>query len=147
MKSAFGTASSAFVDASLFQLIAAARLPGSGISEVAVNAALAFIESAKPREEIECALVIQMACTHVAAMAVLGYGTPLGPLLGGASRFTQRFTRGDRRELEVFVAFTGQFTAGMMRAAQARARSCVSDALRSGVRPAWQVDPPLTFPA
>ena len=72
LKSAFGTASSAFVDASLFQLIAAARLPGSGISEVAVNAALAFIESAKPCEEIECALVIQMACTHVAAMAVLG---------------------------------------------------------------------------
>jgi hypothetical protein len=37
-----------------------------------VNAALAFIEGAKPREEVECALVIQMACTHTAAMAVLG---------------------------------------------------------------------------
>jgi hypothetical protein len=47
---------------------------------IAVNAALAFIESAKPREEVECALVIQMACTHTAAMAVLerlggGHGT------------------------------------------------------------------------
>jgi hypothetical protein len=31
---------------------------------------LAFIEGAKPRDEIECALVIQMACTHSAAMAV-----------------------------------------------------------------------------
>jgi hypothetical protein len=32
---------------------------------------LAFIEGAKPRDQIECALVIQMACTHSAAMAVL----------------------------------------------------------------------------
>src|SRR3954468_14916795 len=69
LKNAFGTASSAFVDASLQQLIGAARLPGSGISEP--NASLVFIEGAKPRDEIECALVIQMACTHTAAMAVL----------------------------------------------------------------------------
>ena len=62
---------SAFVDASLQQLIAAARLPDSGISETAVNASLAFIEGAKPQDEVECALVIQMACTHAAAMAVL----------------------------------------------------------------------------
>ena len=43
LKNAFGTASSAFVDASLQQLIAAARLPFGGISETAVNASLAFI--------------------------------------------------------------------------------------------------------
>src|SRR5215218_9071361 len=72
LKDALGTTSSAFVDASLHQLVAAARLPGSGISETAVNAALAFIQGAKPRDEVECALVIQMACTHSAAMAVLG---------------------------------------------------------------------------
>ena len=58
LKNAFGTTSSAFVDASLQQLIAAARLPNSGISETALNASLAFIEG-------------QMACTHGAAMAVL----------------------------------------------------------------------------
>ena len=70
LKNALGTSSSAFVEASLYQLIAAARLPNSGICEIAVNASLAFIEGAKPRDEIECALVIQMACTHSAAMAV-----------------------------------------------------------------------------
>jgi hypothetical protein len=32
---------------------------------------LAFIENAKPQDEIESALVMQMACTHAAAMAVL----------------------------------------------------------------------------
>jgi hypothetical protein len=72
-----GTASSAFVEASLHQLIAAARLPCSGISEIAVNASLAFIEGAKPHDEVEGALLIQMACTHTAAMAVLG-------IIGGA---------------------------------------------------------------
>ena len=71
LKTAFGTASGAFVAASLQQLIAAARLPGSGISETAVNASLAFIEGAKPQGEVECGLVMQMACTHCAAMSVL----------------------------------------------------------------------------
>ena len=71
LKNAMGTSSSAFVAASLQQLIAAARLPNSGICEIAVNASLAFIEGAKPRDEIESALVIQMACAHSAAMAVL----------------------------------------------------------------------------
>jgi hypothetical protein len=69
LKNAFGTASSAFVGASLQQLIAAARLPNSGISEIAVNASVAFIEGAKPQGEVECALVMQMACTHTAAAA------------------------------------------------------------------------------
>jgi hypothetical protein len=36
-----------------------------------MNAALAMIEAAAPRDEIEGALAIQMACTHTAAMAVL----------------------------------------------------------------------------
>jgi hypothetical protein len=44
-RSGVGTASSAFVDASLYQPIAAERLPGSGISEIAANASLAFIEA------------------------------------------------------------------------------------------------------
>jgi hypothetical protein len=38
---------------------------------MAANAALAMIEAAAPRDEIEGALAVQMACTHTAAMAVL----------------------------------------------------------------------------
>ncbi len=53
------------------RLVEAAKLPGGGISEIAVNASLTFIENAKPRDEIECALLIQMACTHTAARSVL----------------------------------------------------------------------------
>jgi hypothetical protein len=71
LKKALGTTSSDFVNASLLQLQAAAQLPCGGISEPATNAALALIEAAAPRNEIEGALAVQMACTHAAAMSVL----------------------------------------------------------------------------
>jgi len=91
LKNALGTASSAFVDASLQQLIAAARLPNGGISEIAVNATLAFVEGAKPQSEVESALVMQMSCTHAAAMAVLGRTTGAhGPTRSIAATFPAR---------------------------------------------------------
>jgi hypothetical protein len=71
LNKALGTTSSDFVNASLFQIQAAARSPWGGISELAMNAALAMIEAAAPKDEIEGALAVQMACTHTAAMAVL----------------------------------------------------------------------------
>ena len=36
-----------------------------------MNAVLAFIEAAEPRNEIEAAFAIQMACTHAVTIAVL----------------------------------------------------------------------------
>jgi len=36
-----------------------------------MNAALAMIEAAAPKDEVEGALAVRMACTHTAAMAVL----------------------------------------------------------------------------
>jgi hypothetical protein len=71
LKKALGTTSSDFVNASLFQIQSASRSPWGGISEVSMNAALAMIEAAAPKDEIEAALAVQMACTHTAAMAVL----------------------------------------------------------------------------
>ena len=71
LKQALGTSSSDFVNASLLQLQAAAQLHCGGISEVAINAALAMIEAAQPQNEIEGALAVQMACTHTAALSVL----------------------------------------------------------------------------
>ena len=71
LRKALGTLSSHFVNASLLQLQMACRTPYAGISETAVNAALAMIEAAAPKDEIEGALAIQMACTHSAAMVVL----------------------------------------------------------------------------
>jgi hypothetical protein len=69
---ALGTASNSFVEWSLLQLQAAARSPYGIISERAINGALAMIEAAKPKDEIEGALAVQMACTHAVAMAILG---------------------------------------------------------------------------
>ena len=71
LNTALGTTSSDFVNASLFQIQSACRSPWGGISEVAVNAALALIEAAAPKDEIEGALAVQMACTHTAAMGVI----------------------------------------------------------------------------
>ena len=71
LNKALGTTSSDFVNASLFQIQAAARSPLGGISELSMNAALAMIEAAAPKDEIEAALAVQMACTHTAAMAIL----------------------------------------------------------------------------
>lgn len=80
LKAALGTSSSDFVNATLLQLQSAARLPNGGISEIAMNAALSFVENTKPQSELEAALVIQMACTHAAGMAVL---SRLGGAHGG----------------------------------------------------------------
>jgi hypothetical protein len=75
-----GTTSSDFVNATLTQIQNASRLPGGGISETSVNAVLAFIEGAEPKNEIEAALAIQMACTHAVTMAVLSHlGGAFGP--------------------------------------------------------------------
>jgi hypothetical protein len=80
LNKALGTLSPDFVKTSLLQLQGAARSPYGTISETAINAALAMIEAGSPRDELEGALAIQMACIHAAAMAVLakmdsGFGT------------------------------------------------------------------------
>jgi len=72
LNKALGTVSSDFVNASLLQIQASARSPFGRISETAMNAALAMIAAAAPKDEIEGALAVQMSCTHVAAMAILG---------------------------------------------------------------------------
>jgi hypothetical protein len=71
LNKALGTVSPDFVKTSLLQVQRAARSPYGTISETAINAALAMIEAAAPRDELEGALAVQMACTHAAAMTVL----------------------------------------------------------------------------
>jgi hypothetical protein len=77
----------------------AARLPGGGISELAVNSALAIIEVVAPKDEVEGALALQMACTYTAAMSVLarlegGFGTERRTALFGsaAARLLRTYT-------------------------------------------------------
>lgn len=100
LKVALGTESSTFVNASLLNLLTAARLPCSGISETGINAALAMIEAAEPRDEIEAALVVQMACTHAASMSVLSrFGGG-----GGGERRVAALASAAARLMKVYVA-------------------------------------------
>jgi hypothetical protein len=71
LKAAFSTESDAFVEVSLHQLQAAARLPGEGPSEIAMNAAIAMIAADNPGNETEAALSVQAATLHMVAMAVM----------------------------------------------------------------------------
>jgi hypothetical protein len=104
LKKALGTGSSDFVNASLHQLQAAAQFPGSGISETGINAALAMIEGFAPQNEVEAALAVQMACTHIATMSVLAR---LGPGVGPEDRAVRLASAVAR----LVRAFTNQFEA------------------------------------
>lgn len=105
LKAALGTCSDDFVGASLVQLVKAARLPGTGTSEIAVNAALAFVEGARPRNEMEAALAIQMACLHCATMGVFwGYSAGFGgerSIAAGAGALA-KLTRAFATQVEVY---------------------------------------------
>ena len=64
-----------------------------------MNAALAFIEAAEPKNEIEAALGIQMACTHAVAMAVMSRA---GGAYGG-DRNMARVVQAGARLLNAFA--------------------------------------------
>jgi hypothetical protein len=66
LNTALSTTSSDFVNDSLFQIQSACRCPWGGISELSMNAALATIAAAAPKDEIEAVLAVEMACTHTA---------------------------------------------------------------------------------
>jgi hypothetical protein len=98
LKAALGTTSSDFVDATLVRIQNASRLPTGGICEISVNAVLAIIEAAEPKNEIEAALATQMACTHAVTMAVLSraggaYGGDrhLAIMAAAASKLTRAY--------------------------------------------------------
>ena len=104
LKAALGTTSSDFVNATLVQIQNASRMPSGGISETSVNAVLAIIEAAEPKNEIEAALAIQMACTHAVTMAVLSRA---GGAYGGDRHVATMALAGAR----LLNAFTAQVEA------------------------------------
>ena len=80
LSTALGTVSSDFVNASLLSNTSCGSFAFRHNFADGMNAALAMVSAAAPKDEIEAALVVQMACTHTAAMALLakmdaGFGT------------------------------------------------------------------------
>jgi hypothetical protein len=72
LKAVFGTLSPDFVDASMRQLLKLAMLPGHGVAtSTSLSAALALIASLAPRDEMQAALAIHIACLHMASLTVL----------------------------------------------------------------------------
>jgi hypothetical protein len=79
-------------------------MPSGGISQTSVNAVLALIEAAEPRNEMEAGLAIQMACTHAVAMAILSRA---GGAYGGDRHVATMASAGAR----LLNAFTAQIEA------------------------------------
>ena len=71
LQTAFGTVSDAFVDMALHHLERAARMPGDGASDMAINGAIAMIAAFAPKNEVEAALALQAACTHMVVMVMM----------------------------------------------------------------------------
>jgi hypothetical protein len=76
-------------------------MPGDGASEMAINAAIAMIAARAPKDEIEAALALQMACTHMAAMAVMSR-------IGGAGGGPQRLPGLASASAKLLRAFCAQ---------------------------------------
>lgn len=71
LEDAFGTRGTAFAVAQLNSLISASKLSDGSIDPTRLNAMLAIVEGAKPANEVQALLAVQMAATHAAAQTVL----------------------------------------------------------------------------
>jgi len=110
LKTAFGTVSDEFVDMALHHLERAARMPGDGASDMAINGAIAMIAAFAPKNEVEAALALQAACTHMAAMAVMSRigGAGGGPQrLPGLASATAKLLRAYCTQVETYRRLRG----------------------------------------
>jgi hypothetical protein len=71
IENAFGTRGTAFALSQLNQLIRVCQFDGEKIDANKLNAMLAIIEGAKPENEIQAMLAVQMAMVHPVALATL----------------------------------------------------------------------------
>jgi hypothetical protein len=98
LTAALGSVSGDFVEMALHHLERAARMPSNGPSEMAINGALAIIAAFAPRNEMESALAVQLACTHMVAMVMLariggGHGgdRPLPSLASASAKLLRAY--------------------------------------------------------
>ncbi len=68
----FGTKVSAFMEDQISLLIGSVSPDGGHPSEQRIQAILAMVAAVKPKNEIECALAVQMAVTHIVSMDLVG---------------------------------------------------------------------------
>ena len=110
LKAALGTASDVFVDMSLHHLMHAARMPGAGPSEMAINGALAHIASFEAANEMEAALAVQSACTHMVIMVMfarIGGGNGGPHRLAGLGSTAAKLMRASCMQIETLRRLRG----------------------------------------
>ena len=98
LKTGLGTGSDAFVDMALHHLERAARMPGAGPSDMAMEGGLAIVAAFAPKNEVEAALALQAACLHMTSMVMMariggGHGGErrLPPLAAAAAKLSRAF--------------------------------------------------------
>jgi hypothetical protein len=111
LKAALGTVSDPFVDMALHHLERAARMPGDGPSNVSINGALAIIAAFAPQNEMEAALAVQSACTHMVTMVMFariggGHGGP--HRLPGLGSTAAKLTRAYCTQIETLRRLRGR---------------------------------------
>lgn len=72
---AFGTRGTPFVLSQLNQIMSASRDGDGKIDPTRVNAMLAIVEAARPDNELQAALAVQMAVTHFATLTLVNRAT------------------------------------------------------------------------
>jgi hypothetical protein len=105
LKVALGTVSDAFVDMALHHLERAARMPGDGPSDLAINGALAIIAAFEPKTEMDAALAVQAACTHMVGMVLMariGGGQGSDRRLPGLASASARLLRAYCTQIETY---------------------------------------------
>ena len=110
LKAALGSVSGDFVEMALHHLERAARMPGDGPSDMAINGAIAVITAFAPKNEMEAALAVQAACTHMVAtvmMARIGGGHGTDRRLPGMASASAKLLRAYCTQIETYRRLRG----------------------------------------
>ncbi|MCJ2035616.1 hypothetical protein [Methylobacterium sp. J-068] len=103
----FGTASHSFVDEQLGHLakVAAAGVTNGKAAETATNSMLAAVAGAKPANEMEAQLAVQMTATHHAAMRCLTHATGASSVeaMDAAGNLATKLLRTYTKQLEAMA--------------------------------------------
>ncbi|NIJ32794.1 hypothetical protein [Sphingomonas oligoaromativorans] len=102
---AFGTTSGAFVDGSMGDLASVVKGRKDQPTEVEFNAALALVDGAEPANEVEAALLIQMASTHSLTMRCMAMAaaSPGVAIDGGMGNLSVKLLRTFTAQIEALT--------------------------------------------
>ena len=102
---AFGSSGMAFALSQLNQIMTACRDNDGKIDATRVNAMLSIVEAAKPTNELQAALAVQMAMTHFATLALMCRAMKADQIsqFDSAGNMTVKFARTFAMQVEAFA--------------------------------------------